>query len=211
MRMQEERLEKIKEAKVTAVIRTETMETGEKTSDACLQGGISSIEVTWTTPEAGELVKKLNEKKTDKVIIGAGSILDGEMAKEAVESGAEYIVGPNFSREVCDIAMKQEIPYLPGCMTINEMLVAEKYGASIIKLFPGNHFGPSFVKAVKAPIPHLSIMPTGGVSLENIEDWFEAGVTAVGIGGEINRAGEQQDYEKVKQLAEAYMEAAEKK
>ncbi len=211
MRKNEERLDRIMKAKVTAEIRSEDIEAGKKTADTCLQGGITSIEVSWTIPEAESLVQNLNDEKTEGVIIGAGAVINETMAEEAIKGGAEFLSAPNFSRSVCDAAVEHDIPYLAGCMTVNEMLAAEKHGASMIRLFPGNQFTPDYVKAVKASIPHLTVMPGGGVSLENIQAWFEAGASAAGIGSEFNRAGEQQDYEKVKQLAEAYLETVDKK
>lgn len=211
MRKKEERLERITKARVTAEIRTENKETGKKTADTCLEGGVSSIEVSWTIPEAEALVQSLNDEKAEDVIIGAGTIINETMAEEAIRAGAEFLSAPNFSRGVCDTAVEHDIPYLAGCMTVNEMMVAEKHGASMVHLFPGNQFTPDYIKAVKTSLPHLALMPGGGVSLENIQSWFEAGASAAGIGSEFNRAGEQQDYEKVRQLAEAYMEALDKK
>ena len=119
------------------------------------------------------------------MIIGAGTVLDAATARIAILAGAEFIVSPAFDKETAKLCNLYQIPYMPGCMTITEMTTAMQYGADIIKLFPGSAFGPSFVKAVKAPLPQANIMPTGGVSLDNMEEWFKNGVIAVGAGGKL--------------------------
>lgn len=119
------------------------------------------------------------------MIVGAGTVLDATTARIAILAGAEFIVSPAFDEETAKLCNLYQVPYMPGCMTITEMTKAMEYGSEIIKLFPGSAFGPSFVKAVKAPLPQVNIMPTGGVSLENMEEWFANGVVAVGAGGKL--------------------------
>lgn len=119
-------------------------------------------------------------------------------------AGAEFIVSPCFDKETAKICNLYQIPYLPGCMTITEMKTALTYGADIVKLFPGSAFGPSIVKAFKALLPHLNIMPTGGVSLANMQDWFAAGVVAVGVGGNLLAPAATGDFEKVTEVATQY-------
>lgn len=137
-------------------------------------------------PGATEVIKALKETfPADKLIVGAGTVLDAATARIAILAGAEYIVSPGFDEETAKLCNLYQIPYMPGCMTITEMMKAMQYGADIVKLFPGSAFGPSFVKAVKAPLPQANIMPTGGVSLDNVEEWFKNGVVAVGAGGKL--------------------------
>lgn len=179
-------LQKIKDVGVVAVIREENLEKAIKVSKACIEGGIPAVEVTYTVPNATEVISQLKLTiPVEKLIIGAGSVLDSETARIAILAGAEYIVSPAFDIETAKLCNRYQIPYMPGCMTITEMVSAMEAGCDIIKMFPGSAFGPSFVKAVKAPLPQINIMPTGGVSLENVDEWFKNGVIAVGAGGQL--------------------------
>ena len=138
-------------------------------------------------------------------MIGAGTVLDATTARLAIMAGAAFIVSPCFDIETAKICNLYQIPYLPGCMTINEMKEALKAGADIVKLFPGSAFGPKIVGAFKAPLPQLNIMPTGGVSLENMADWFKAGVVAVGVGGNLLAPLKNEDYPAITKVAGQYM------
>lgn len=179
-------LKKITDIGIVAVVRSETIEEGIRISKACVEGGIPAIEVTYTVPGATEVIKVLKEQFTsDELVIGAGTVLDAATARIAILAGSEFIVSPAFDEETAKLCNLYQVPYMPGCMTITEITKAMQYGADIVKLFPGSAFGPSFVKAVKAPLPQANIMPTGGVSLENIDEWFKNGVVAVGAGGKL--------------------------
>lgn len=181
-----ETIEKIINTGIVAVVRSESIDEGIRISKACVLGGIPAIEVTYTVPGATEVIKALkNEFSPSELIVGAGTVLDATTARIAILAGAEYIVSPGFDLETAKLCNLYQIPYMPGCMTITEITKAMEYGCDIIKLFPGSAFGPSFVKAVKAPLPQVNIMPTGGVSLDNIEEWFKNGVVAVGAGGKL--------------------------
>lgn len=179
-------LKKITDIGIVAVVRSETIEEGIRISRACVEGGIPAIEVTYTVPGATEVIKALKEQFTsEELVIGAGTVLDAATARIAILAGSEFIVSPAFDEETAKLCNLYQVPYMPGCMTITEITKAMQYGADIVKLFPGSAFGPSFVKAVKAPLPQANIMPTGGVSLENIDEWFKNGVVAVGAGGKL--------------------------
>lgn len=179
-------LKKITDIGIVAVVRSETIEEGIRISKACVEGGIPAIEVTYTVPGATEVIKALKEQFTsEELVIGAGTVLDAATARIAILAGSEFIVSPAFDKETAKLCNLYQVPYMPGCMTITEITKAMQYGADIVKLFPGSAFGPSFVKAVKAPLPQANIMPTGGVSLENIDEWFKNGVVAVGAGGKL--------------------------
>ncbi len=181
-----ETLERIINTGIVAVVRAENIAEAVRISSACIEGGVPAIEVTYTVPGATEVIKALKETfPADKLIVGAGTVLDAATARIAILAGAEYIVSPGFDEETAKLCNLYQIPYMPGCMTITEMMKAMQYGADIVKLFPGSAFGPSFVKAVKAPLPQANIMPTGGVSLDNVEEWFKNGVVAVGAGGKL--------------------------
>ena len=179
-------IEKIINTGIVAVVRSESIEEGVRISKACVEGGIPAIEVTYTVPGATDVIKALKKEfSEDELIVGAGTVLDAATARIAILAGAEYIVSPGFDEETAKLCNLYQIPYMPGCMTITEMMRAMELGSDIIKLFPGSAFGPSFVKAVKAPLPQVNIMPTGGVSLDNIDEWFKNGVVAVGAGGKL--------------------------
>lgn len=204
-------LQKIKDVGVVAVIREENLEKAINVSKACIEGGIPAVEVTYTVPNATEVISQLKMTiPAEKLIVGAGSVLDSETARIAILAGAEYIVSPAFDIETAKLCNRYQIPYMPGCMTITEMVKAMEAGCDIIKMFPGSAFGPSFVKAVKAPLPQINIMPTGGVSLENVDEWFKNGVIAVGAGGQLTSGSyeeivvkSQEFVKKVKSIREA--------
>lgn len=200
-------LKKITDIGIVAVVRSETIEEGIRISKACVEGGIPAIEVTYTVPGATEVIKALKEQFTsDELVIGAGTVLDAATARIAILAGSEFIVSPAFDEETAKLCNLYQVPYMPGCMTITEITKAMQYGADIVKLFPGSAFGPSFVKAVKAPLPQANIMPTGGVSLENIDEWFKNGVVAVGAGGKLASGSSEDIIETAKAFVEKIKE-----
>ena len=181
-----ETLRRIAETGVVAVVRAESIDEAVRISKACVEGGLPAIEVTYTVPGASEVIAALKATiPSDQLIVGAGTVLDAATARIAILAGAEYIVSPCFDLETAKLCNRYAIPYMPGCMTITEMVTAMEAGADIVKLFPGSAFGPDFIKAVKAPLPQANIMPTGGVSLENVDQWIKNGVIAVGAGGKL--------------------------
>lgn len=200
-------LNKLENAGVIAVVRGKDQTEALRATDAIIAGGMKGIELTFTVPNAEAVIKELVEKYKDNqdVVIGAGTVLDPITARIAIMAGAEYIVSPFFDKETAEICNLYQIPYLPGCMTITEMKEALKSGVDIIKLFPGSAFGPEIVKAFKAPMPQLNIMPTGGVGLDNMKDWFNAGVVAVGVGGNLLAPATKGDFAEVTKVAEQYM------
>ncbi|PKK85973.1 MAG: bifunctional 2-keto-4-hydroxyglutarate aldolase/2-keto-3-deoxy-6-phosphogluconate aldolase [Tenericutes bacterium HGW-Tenericutes-8] len=201
-------LNQIAASGVVAVVRAETKEEATKIALACVEGGLKAIELTFTVPNAHEVIQHLRDHiSEDKLILGAGTVLDKETAKLAIESGAKYIVSPGFDLETALYCKDIDVPYMPGCLTITEMLTALKAGVEVVKLFPGSAFGPSYVKAVKGPLPNINIMPTGGVSLANIAEWVKNGVVAVGVGGELTAPAKKGDYEGVTANAKAFVEA----
>jgi 2-dehydro-3-deoxyphosphogluconate aldolase/(4S)-4-hydroxy-2-oxoglutarate aldolase len=161
-----------------------------KILDACYEGGIRAFEFTNRGEPAHEifsaLVKHARAKYTD-LALGIGTILDAGTASLYIQSGADFIICPNLVEEVGKVCNRRKIAWIPGVATPTEISKAEEMGAEIVKLFPGQTLGPEFVRALKAPMPHTSVMATGGVSPEeaNLREWFEAGVTCVGIGGKL--------------------------
>lgn len=195
---------------VVAVVRGKSKDEAIKISEASIKGGLNAIEVTFTTPNAESAIRELSDKFGDSAIIGAGTVLDSETARIAILAGAKFIVSPNFNKNIAKLCNRYGIPYLAGCMTITEVVNAIEYGVDIVKLFPGGAFGPSIVKDILGPLPYVSIMPTGGVSLANIGQWIDNGVVAVGIGSALYKPAETGDFEGVSKLAEEFVLAVKK-
>lgn len=198
----------LKKQGVVAVIRGESLFEGIEVSKACISGGIKAIEVAYTNSNASEIIRELTNiyKDDKKVLIGAGTVLDSETARMAILSGSKYIVSPSFNKETSILCNRYGIAYIPGCMTINEIVEAMEFGSEVIKLFPGSCFGEDYISAIKAPLPQASIMVTGGVKLDNLDKWFNAGVDAVGIGGELNKLGKEGNFKRISEIAKEYVD-----
>lgn len=180
-------LNKLIESGVIGVVRGKSRQEAVEISKALVAGGVNGIELTFTVPEAAQAIQELktNFQNNLDVVVGAGTVLDATTAKLAIEAGAEYIVSPSFDSATAELCNLYQVPYLPGTLTITEMTTALKAGADIVKLFPGSAVGPSYIKAVKGPLPHANIMPTGGVSYDNLGEWIKAGAVAVGAGSNL--------------------------
>ncbi|MFT8459373.1 MAG: bifunctional 4-hydroxy-2-oxoglutarate aldolase/2-dehydro-3-deoxy-phosphogluconate aldolase [Liquorilactobacillus ghanensis] len=198
-------LEKIVASGIVAVIRGESPQKAAKTAEAVIKGGVKGIELTFTVPQIDKVIAELSDKYHDsEVAVGAGTVLDATSARIAILAGAEFIVSPSFNIEVAKICNLYQIPYVPGCMTVTEVQTALSYGVDIIKLFPGSVTGSKMINAIHGPLPDVNIMPTGGVSLDNMEDWFKAGAIVVGTGSNLTGAADQDDFETVTTMAEKY-------
>jgi 2-dehydro-3-deoxyphosphogluconate aldolase / (4S)-4-hydroxy-2-oxoglutarate aldolase len=201
-----ETIKKIAEGGVVAVIRAESKEQGVKIVDAVKKGGIRALEITMTVPGAIDIIKELTEVyKGEDVIIGAGTVLDPETARACILAGAEYIVSPMLNPEVVRLCNRYRVPVMPGIMTVKEAIEALELGAEVLKVFPGNAFGPSIISAFKGPVPQGNFMPTGGVNLENIKDWIKAGAIAVGTGSDLTKGAKTGDYELVTETAAKFV------
>lgn len=189
-----------------AVVRGDDADEAVKTVDAVIAGGVTGIELTFTVPHADKALDELSEKYGDRedVLIGAGTVLDPATARLAIIAGAKFIVSPSFNADVAKICNLYSIPYTPGCFTPTEIQTALEAGVDLVKVFPGSVAGPAMVKALHGPFPQLAIMPTGGVSLDNLETWFDAGVTLVGAGSNLTAAAKTGDYAGVTATAKKY-------
>ncbi|MBP7247830.1 MAG: bifunctional 4-hydroxy-2-oxoglutarate aldolase/2-dehydro-3-deoxy-phosphogluconate aldolase [Negativicutes bacterium] len=204
-------LKKITDVGVVAVVRAESAEQAIKIAEACREGGIPAIEITFTVPYADEVIRELSKAyKNGEMIVGAGTVLDSETARIAILAGAQYIVSPCLDEETIKLCNRYQIPVMPGCVTIKEMVTAMELGADIIKVFPGELVGPSYIKAVKGPLPQAPLMPTGGVSLENAAEWIKNGCVAVGVGGSLTAGAKTGDYEAVTEMAKKFVAAVQK-
>ncbi len=173
-------IELILGAKIIAIIRLPYSEPVFEVSKALNLGGIKAIEITMGTPNALEEINKLSQ--IGGVIPGVGSVIDAKTAEAAIEAGAQFVVTPVSKPEIIQMAHQHEKPVLSGAMTPSEILQAYEWGTDVVKLFPAANFGLSYFKAIKAPIPHLPIMPTGGVTVENAADWISNGAVCLGVG-----------------------------
>lgn len=198
-------LKRLQTGKVVAVVRGTDAHDAYEISKACIRGGILNIEVTFTTPGALEVIKRLADEATDAVI-GAGTVLDPETARIAMLNGAEFIVSPHFSKEISEICNLYSIPYMPGCLTVTEMIEALKTGVDVVKVFPGGLAGTSYIENIKGPLPNINLMPSGGVNLENVAEWLEKGSFAAGIGSVLTKGIEPSNYDEVEIRANQFFE-----
>lgn len=197
----QETIQHIKDTKLVAVIRGESPEEAIALIKGAVAGGIASIELTYTTPYVEDVFKAL---RGENIVLGAGTVLDPETARHAILQGAQFIVSPSFNADIATLCNRYTIPYLPGCMSLKEMVTALESGCDILKLFPANNFTPKFIGAVKGPLPYAQIMPTGGINADNLEEWLQAGAVAVGIGSDLNRAYAAGGVEAVTEAARVY-------
>ncbi|EOT41294.1 bifunctional 2-keto-4-hydroxyglutarate aldolase/2-keto-3-deoxy-6-phosphogluconate aldolase [Enterococcus dispar] len=200
-------LARLEKAGIVAVVREQTETHALKAAQAVVDGCILGLEITFSVPNAASVITRLKKmySSSSEVVVGAGTVLDAITARFAIMSGAEFIVSPSFNLETAQVCNLYQVPYLPGCMTITEMQQAMISGVEIVKLFPANNFEPSLIKSVKAPLPQISIMPTGGINLENLLTWKEAGAALVGVGGNLFKGVSENDYEQVQNTATAYI------
>jgi len=167
---------------IVAVIRLEHAAVLSRVVEALVAGGVRAIEVTMTVPGAIESIRQLAASASDDVLLGAGTVLDPDTARRTIDAGARFVVSPVFHPSLIDACHAAGVPALPGCYTPTEILNAWDAGADIVKVFPAGGLGPAFFKDVRAPLPHVKLMPTGGVSIDNAGDWIHAGAVAVGVG-----------------------------
>ncbi len=202
----EQVLSKMTEAGLVAVVRASNAEEAIKISDACLEGGCPSIELTFTVPGAHKVIEALAAKyNKGEMLLGAGTVLDSETARTAILAGANYIVSPGFNLETAKLCNRYRVPYMPGCMTITEVLTAMEAGADIIKIFPADLFGPTIIKDIKGPLPHAKLMPTGGVDVDNVDQWIKAGAVAVGAGSSLTKGAKTGDYAAITETAKQFI------
>jgi 2-dehydro-3-deoxyphosphogluconate aldolase/(4S)-4-hydroxy-2-oxoglutarate aldolase len=180
-----------------AVIRLADASKLVKVAEAIYKGGVSAIEITMTVPDAINVIKSACKEIGSYMNVGVGSVLDPQTAKKAIDAGANYVVSPIFKKEIIETAHANGVPAMPGAFTPTEIQTAFEAGADIVKVFPADVVGMAFFKGILAPMPHLKLLPTGGVSLINAGDWLKAGACAVGVGSALldKKAIESGNYE----------------
>ena len=175
-------LDAVLDSGAVAVVRMADSSRLVRLADALAEGGVTAIEITMTTPNALAVIGEVSRELGGAVTVGVGSVLDAETARRAVDAGARYVVSPVFKTEIIDASHRLGVPAMTGCFTPTEILAATEAGADVVKVFPADVLGMAFFRGVLAPMPHLKLMPTGGVSLTNAGDWVRAGAVAVGVG-----------------------------
>ena len=200
-------LKKICDCGVVAVVRAESSEQAMKIADSCIEAGINAIEITFTVNGALDVIKELaKSNKDNKILIGAGTILDPETARAAILAGAQFVVSPCLNKEVVKVCNRYQVACMPGAMTVKEAVECMEAGADIVKVFPGELFGPAIIKAFRGPLPQIKLMPTGGVNLENTAEWIKAGSVAVGVGGNLTAGAKKGDYESIVTIGKQFIE-----
>ena len=203
----EQVLQKLQDSGLVAVVRANSGEEAIKICDACLAGGCGSIELTFTVPGADQVMKELAAKYSNgEMLLGAGTVLDAPTARIAILAGANYIVSPGFDAETAKLCGTYRVPYMPGCMTITECMTAMRAGADVCKIFPADLFGPTIIKDIKGPMPQCKMMPTGGVDVDNVDQWIKAGAIAVGAGSSLTKGAKTGDYEDITKTAKLFIE-----
>lgn len=172
----------ILEKKVLAVVRMKNPEQLLKVIDALMTGGVTGIELTMTIPKAIQLIESANKEFGGQILLGVGSVTNSQTALDAINSGAKFVVSPIYKKEVVESVIKKNLVVIPGGFTPTEIQTAYEQGADFVKIFPADNLGMSFIKSIKVPLPHLRVIPTGGVTLDNASDWIKHGASAVGIG-----------------------------
>lgn len=200
-------LNRILDCGIIAVIRAPDIERGYNLAEAARKGGITAIEIAMTVPGALEVIRELVARYPgNEVIIGAGTVLDPETARLTILSGADYIISPHFNPEVVRMCHRYRKVCIPGAMSVKEVVEVLESGADAIKIFPAGLFGPQIIKAIREPLPQAKLVPTGGVNLDNVAEWFEAGAAAVAVGGELTKeALAKNDYGLLEQKAKEFI------
>lgn len=198
---------RIQECGIVAVVRAESVEQAERITDACIEGGVAAIELTFTVPHADKVIEALAKKYSeDEIILGAGTVMDAATARIAMLSGAQYIVSPYLDLDTVKMSNRYRVAVMPGIMSVREAVTAMEAGADILKVFPGELFGPKIIKAINGPIPYAKMMPTGGVTIDNVGEWIKAGAVAVGAGGALTAGAKTGDYAKITETARKFRE-----
>ena len=199
MLTKEQVLQKIKDNAMVAVVRGETPAKASEIVEQCIEGGITSIELTFTVPFAHRVIEEIAMNYGGQILLGAGTVLDPETARIAILSGAQFVVAPHFNPDTVSLCNRYRVANMAGILTVKEAVEAMEAGVDILKLFPGDLFGPAFIKDIRGPLPYAQIMPTGGVDISNAGAWIKAGAVAIGAGSSLMKGD-------VKANAMAFME-----
>lgn len=193
---------------IVAVIRADSPAQLVDVCRALQAGGVSASEITMTTPGALDAIAAAADQLAGQCLIGVGSVLDGETARAAILAGAQYVVAPTLNQAVIEMAHRYGKPVIPGALTPTEIMAACQGGADLVKVFPANHFGPTYFKDLLAPMPQLRLIPTGGIDLTNAADWIRAGATSLGVGSALVKKDliKARDWQALTRIAQQFIE-----
>lgn len=210
MRTRSEIISRLVNPGIVAVIRTEKPEQLPELCEALVAGGVIALEITFTVPNALEAIRDASRRFADRALVGAGTVLNADMCRAAIGAGAEFVVSPIAKLEITGAAHASDKPVMIGAYTPTEAQTAHEAGADFIKIFPADKLGPSYIKALRAPLPHLKIVPTGGVDLNTAADFLKAGCAALGVGGSLLTADilKTGNWAELTRLAKAFVEIA---
>ncbi|MBT2657642.1 bifunctional 4-hydroxy-2-oxoglutarate aldolase/2-dehydro-3-deoxy-phosphogluconate aldolase [Bacillus sp. ISL-18] len=208
--MAQDLLSLLAKEKIIAIVRGIPRGSGEQTAKALAEGGISFLEITLNTDGALDMIDEVKGKFGERIKVGAGTVLNLKMAKEAIQAGAEYIISPNLDEEVLTYGLEQGVEVWPGTMTPSEIVRAYNLGAKVVKVFPIGSLGVKYIKDLRAPLSHIPMVATGGVNLDNIKEVLGYGAVAVGLGGNLvnNSLIEKGDFEKITHMTASYTKLA---
>lgn len=183
-------LDTLRATRVLAVVRAPSPESALRASDALIAGGVTGLEITYSTPDAPSVIRELDARYGDAIYLGAGTVTTADEANRASDAGARFLVSPGTRPELSAAMKATGRVVMTGALTPSEVMAAREYGTDVVKIFPASLGGPGFLKALRGPFPDLPLMPTGGVTPANIEEWFAAGAIAVGAGGDLVSASD---------------------
>ncbi len=209
-RQKQEVLAALRDGGIVPVIRADSADTALRIVDALIAGGIRTLEITMTVPDANGAIKAVADRFGSSVLLGAGTVTSRALAEGSLDAGAEFLVTPCVVSDVIAVAKEREVAVLPGAMTPTEVFTAWSSGGDIVKIFPASNVGgASYLKALKGPFPQIPLCPTGGVNLQTIGEFVKAGASALGVGGELvsKAAIDAGDYGKITELAKQYVAA----
>jgi 2-dehydro-3-deoxyphosphogluconate aldolase/(4S)-4-hydroxy-2-oxoglutarate aldolase len=209
---QADTLTRVVDCGVVAVVRAPSGRMLGDVAEALFRGGVEAIEITFTVPRAYRVLEEVADRLGEKILLGAGTVLDPETARTAILAGAEFIVAPTVNLEVIRLCHRYDKVVMPGALTPTEVLTAWEAGADIVKIFPSDLTGPRYLKAIRGPLPQVRLMPTGGVNLQTAADFLRAGACALGIGGALvePKAVAAGDMARIESLARQYIEIVQK-
>ena len=201
-------LDIIQKHKIVAIVRLDDLSTAQHITGALVEGGIRAIEFTLTNPDAVKTIAAMRKTVDEAVAIGAGSVITVDQVRAVADAGAQFIVSPVSKQDVIAACLKRDLPAMPGAFTPTEIQQAWEWGASVVKVFPANHLGKRYIKDVKAPLPHLRLMPTGGITVDNLCEFLGLGAFAVGVGSSLinNDAVADRDWNRLRKNAERYVQ-----
>jgi 2-dehydro-3-deoxyphosphogluconate aldolase/(4S)-4-hydroxy-2-oxoglutarate aldolase len=206
MMSRETTLDRILKGGIVAVVRSESSEPLIKVIRALADGGVTAAEVTFTVPDAVDVIRQARREVGDAVVLGAGTVLDPETARAAILAGAEYIVAPTLNLDVIRLCHRYDKAVMPGAFSPTEILTAWEAGADVVKVFPADVGGPAYLKAIRGPLPQIRLMPTGGVDLTTAEKFLGAGACCLGVGSALvdPKAIVSNDFARIRDLAFQY-------